>query len=232
MIADPQELDTGVERRAAEASRRPLHAAVDQELRAIFAEAPATAARREAAVESVSARVRPPPLLGWLGAVVGLSLVAVAVATLAAPESKPADPPVAAPMTAPSSDLSPGLVPDPAPQQRAAPPRSAPPRSAQTASRILATPQSAQRAQRATAGGCEGARGDVRARCLYPAVMRADRQLRDAYDRATRNGVPRSVMVSYRDRWSDMRRDARRDPDRVIAAYRRMATELDARGSR
>jgi hypothetical protein len=58
-------------------------------------------------------------------------------------------------------------------------------------------------------------------------LMAADRRLRAAYSHAIRAGVPRHVLVQYRDRWADLREDASWKPDRVAAGYGRMSDDLE-----
>ena len=54
----------------------------------------------------------------------------------------------------------------------------------------------------------------------------ADRQLRRAYARAVSAGVPRTILVDYRNRWADLRDEASWRPDRVAVGYRAMAGDL------
>src|SRR5450432_1276698 len=74
--------------------------------------------------------------------------------------------------------------------------------------------------------------GDRRPAALHAArpthadLLLADRRLRRAYARAIDAGVPRPVLVSYRDRWADLRHDASWRPDRVAAGYGAMAGDL------
>jgi hypothetical protein len=58
-------------------------------------------------------------------------------------------------------------------------------------------------------------------------LMAADRRLRAAYSHAIRAGVPRHVLVEYRDRWADLREDASWKPERVAAGYGRMSADLE-----
>jgi hypothetical protein len=90
---------------------------------------------------------------------------------------------------------------------------------------------------RAGASRCARLHGAARARCAYPAVIAADKRLRQAYSSATRAGVSRPVLVSYRNRWANLRRHASDQPGRVIDGYGLMARDLtrmarDARGRR
>jgi hypothetical protein len=67
--------------------------------------------------------------------------------------------------------------------------------------------------------------GPVR-RLAYGDVIVADQQLRRAYARAISAGVPRSILVDYRDRWDDLRQEANERPDRVVVGYRALAGDL------
>jgi hypothetical protein len=58
------------------------------------------------------------------------------------------------------------------------------------------------------------------------AVIQADRHLRDIYANAIRRGVPRAVLVDYRDRWVDLRDTETDDPRRLIQSYGALAYEL------
>src|SRR5438093_344817 len=55
--------------------------------------------------------------------------------------------------------------------------------------------------------------------CSYAALRAADTRLRRSYDRAIDAGVPRRVLVDYRERWADLRDDGRRHPDRLVRGY-------------
>ncbi|WP_310538678.1 hypothetical protein [Phenylobacterium sp.] len=74
--------------------------------------------------------------------------------------------------------------------------------------------------------GCRGLAGQRRQACFHAQVMSADRRLRRAYARAADARVARPIMVSYRNRWAGLRRQAIRDPARVVAGYSAMAAEL------
>jgi hypothetical protein len=125
----------------------------------------------------------------------------------------------------------------------AAAPAAAPPvrvtrvRAPAAARHAPARPSTAKAVVRARPVGCARLQGDARARCAYPAVLAADRRLRQAYSSATRAGVSRPVLVSYRNRWANLRRQATHEPRRVIDGYGVMARDLtrmarDARGRR
>jgi hypothetical protein len=200
------------------ASPRLLHSTVDEELRHIFASArsadPGGERRADMATGLSARRVRSG--VGPLGVVAGLVLMAVAAVSLMLPKA----PPAASAAVPVPAEITPELMPDPVVLK----PVAAPPRAVK---RTASTTEGRRTARVSSQGGCGGLRGDALARCLWPSVMSADRDLRRAYERAVRVGVSRSTLVSYRDRWSSLRRDAQRDPRRTISAYRRMAGDLD-----
>jgi hypothetical protein len=76
---------------------------------------------------------------------------------------------------------------------------------------------------------CDGMSGLDRARCMRPQLLRADEQLRDAYARATRAGVKRSMLKSYRNRWSRLLDQSNSDPAHVTSSLQEMAQQLDAK---
>lgn len=101
--------------------------------------------------------------------------------------------------------------------------------------------KSAQRIARTTSptaprarsqGLCDGMGGLDLARCMRPQILAADRQLRDAYRDAVRQGVDPRVLAAYERQWSTMRHRAISDPRGVTANYRQMAHELDAQAAR
>jgi hypothetical protein len=63
--------------------------------------------------------------------------------------------------------------------------------------------------------------------CDYGDVLAADSRLRGAYGAAVHAGVPRPVLVDYRDRWWSLRWQAPTDPSRAVQGYQQMADELD-----
>lgn len=72
----------------------------------------------------------------------------------------------------------------------------------------------------------------VRASCMYPDILAADKELRIAYARASASGVSVRLLRQFRDRWWQVRRDVASDPDYATEAYRQLARELDiARGN-
>jgi hypothetical protein len=58
-------------------------------------------------------------------------------------------------------------------------------------------------------------------------VVAADRALRRAYARAIRAGASHEVLVAYRDRWEDLREQARFDPRGAAGGYWRLSERLD-----
>jgi hypothetical protein len=63
-------------------------------------------------------------------------------------------------------------------------------------------------------------------------LIAADRRLRVAYAHAVRAGVPRHVLVSYRNRWADLRNDANWRPAQVVAGYGEMSADLERMAQR
>ena len=70
------------------------------------------------------------------------------------------------------------------------------------------------------------------ARCSHADLMAADRRLRKAYSRAVSAGVPRAVLVNYRNRWASLRHDAVYRPDRVANGYGAMTGDLNRMANR
>lgn len=220
--------------------RRELSRAVRADLEEIFRPVSPTAAARPPRVRifvgrSAEARERSPARWGALAAAafVGLAAGALIVKppeflrSTPAAQTAPAAVTVAsiAPIPAPARAPGPAIAwPEPpvattAPAKaEAAPVKADAPRAAR--------PKPAKAVIRKSGSRCEGLRGDNRARCAYPAVIAADRRLRQAYASATRAGVPRATLVSYRNRWASLRHRADSDPGRVIAGYQDMAGDL------
>lgn len=220
--------------------RRELSRAVRADLEEIFRPVTPSAASRPPRVRtfagrSAEARERSPARWGALAAAALLGVAAGALMVQPPIPGRPA--PVAqapaaltvasvAPAPAPAPASAPGpAIPWPEPPPTAAPAKiQAQPTKA--AAPRAAKPKPAKAVARKSGSRCEGLRGDNRARCAYPAVIAADRRLRQAYASATRAGVPRATLVSYRNRWASLRHRADRDPGRVIAGYQDMAGDL------
>lgn len=121
---------------------------------------------------------------------------------------------------------------DPAPKPPTAAPAAkaaAPPAAERAASASRAARSQQSRSAPRTsekASSCAGLTGAAEQRCAYPKLLAADRRLRHAYERAAEAKVPRQALVSYQRRWSRLRGEARRDPERVARAYDRLAAEL------
>jgi len=93
------------------------------------------------------------------------------------------------------------------------------------------TADAATQTRTAADGPCDGLSLPARVRCLYPAVLSADEQLRQSYDAAVRARVEPAVLLRYQDLWENLRRRAGAEPQRVIDSYREMARALDQMAS-
>ena len=56
----------------------------------------------------------------------------------------------------------------------------------------------------------------------------ADQRLRRAYHAAVEAGLPRRVLLSYRQDWADARKRATSNPGKLVARYHRLADELSS----
>ena len=124
-----------------------------------------------------------------------------------APTSRIASAPVAVAPTAATRPVPPvarAEVPTRPPAQRVRPER-----AAQAERRLLPTP-------------------GARASQIYPEILGADRELREAYARAEYVGLDPKILRLFRDRWWQVRKDAESDPAYVTEAYYQLARELDA----
>jgi hypothetical protein len=63
--------------------------------------------------------------------------------------------------------------------------------------------------------------------CGKSDVAAAERRLRTAYNAASRAGVSRSVLASYKTRWDTQKRRATRSPRTTVRSFRAMAVELN-----
>lgn len=72
----------------------------------------------------------------------------------------------------------------------------------------------------------------ARARCMRPQLLRADRALRSAYASATRAGVDRKTLKSYRNRWSRVLEESNADPVYVTASLQEMTRRLNTKRTR
>jgi type IV secretory pathway VirB10-like protein len=235
------------EKRSAEdpqTARQTLSSSVSAELEAIFhppkGAAPPAGSSAVRGFGGARTASQPHGRAARLGALAAAALVGLGVGAAVmdrrAPEPRPApqatrsvpvvvaqrpEPPAPAaaadPLPAPVWPATPGPIAVTGP---AAEPRP------QAAKAVAKTKRSAAKIERAADGRCETLRGANRARCAYPQVLAADRKLRRAYAQATRAGVERARLVSYRNRWASLRHRADEQPMRVIAAYSDMAQDL------
>jgi hypothetical protein len=134
-------------------------------------------------------------------------------------QASPQTTPQAAPQTASVADSEPPLILAPpareaaaAPAIRAPRPRAALARAVRREPMPMAQPASCER--NAAGSGCRDA------------VIQADRHLRNVYASAIRRGVPRAVLIDYRDRWADLRESGSDDPVHLIRGYGALAYDL------
>ncbi|HVI33063.1 hypothetical protein [Phenylobacterium sp.] len=218
--------------------RRELSRTVRADLEEIFQPVSPAPAGRSPRVRifvgrSAEARERSPARWGALAAAAFVGLAAGAL-IVKPPDFRPSAPAASPPPAALTvASLAPTPTPAPPatraiawPEPPVATPAKAEPAPVKAAAPRTARPKPAKAVTRKGGSRCEGLRGDNRARCAYPSVIAADRRLRQAYASATRAGVPRATLVSYRNRWASLRHRADSDPGRVIAGYQDMAGDL------
>lgn len=226
---------------------------VSEEMGEIFARVGAPAAPARPSRPSAVSALRPERRGGGLktlmvGAAAGLAGLGAGVFMIHAPPepatpARAAAPVPAAPLKAPkavmpavvaqaslppvaTAPLQEPLAARPAPSSRAAdrpapakpaPERSGPIRPAQVKAarrEPLPVAQPASCEKNTSAPGCRRA------------VIQADRHLRNVYETAIRRGVPRAVLIDYRDRWADLRERDTDDPVRLIQSYGALAYDL------
>jgi hypothetical protein len=227
-----------------------LKRAVSADLEDIFQPAPARPETlrpgrvRSFAAAATARRERRPAQVGAMvaTALAGLALGAVltrtpqpAAASAPAPKAQQLARIDVPPVTAPPATVPPAaaqaavLTAQPAPTAET--PKAAPVRVAEARPRSERASRPAVRraSERRSSGSyaCNGLTRSAEARCAYPDVMAADRNLRAAYSRAVRAGVPRSTLVDYRSRWASLRHRADDQPAKVIYGYRAMARDLN-----
>jgi hypothetical protein len=166
--------------------------------------------------------------LPMIGGVAAAALAGVAVGSMLGERASPPAPSLAAgpapnviqPSPRPAAPLSPAP-----PVQLAAAPKPAPveaepevKKPVVKASAVKRKPKSPPRATRRHASRSE--------------VLAADRRLRRAYASAIRAGVPRPVLVSYRNRWDRLRRSAWDEPARLVRGYGALTRDLSAEAAR
>jgi uncharacterized protein YecT (DUF1311 family) len=218
-------------------ARGELSRSVADELGEIFQPAPETAAEpAPARAQAVQPNARAGA--GRAARFGGVAAAALAAVALGAVFLDTAPPRVVAAKDAPTVPLVVTEAPQPPPRADLPTPVFTPAETAEIATRPVTIKAAAKapparskpkvvKARSAPAAGrCDRLSGDARARCAYPEVMAADRRLRRAYAQATRAGVERARLVSYRNRWASLRHRADDQPTRVIAAYGDMAQDL------
>ena len=219
-------------------SHRPAVGSVASEMEAIFVAAtglpsrPRTepAPRPKARFLSPSAPSARKPAQGVAGALAAAALAGVALGAILSGSplalhrsaSAPAPAAVAAPERLPVSTGAPY-----APEPTLTVPLAVERRGLQRAvSPAVARPVVRQIAHRSAGDACRAAR------CTHSELMAADRRLRVAYAKAVRAGVPRPVLVSYRNRWASLRHDAVDRPNQVANGYGAMAGDLNRMAQR
>jgi len=149
------------------------------------------------------------------------------------------------PAPPPQAMLAQAAEPARAPEPSATEPSASGPSKAKTsADAAKATPvKSTERAERVKSGAkdrrvaeteraCARMNRHARARCMRPHILRADREMRSAYASATRAGVDRRTLKSYRNRWSRVLEESNSDPVYVTASLEEMTRRLHAKRAR
>lgn len=203
-------------------SHRAAAGDVARDMESIFGSAPAHAAppppRRSARRDAAPPEARGSRLaaVGGLAAAAFLGVAAGAFLMTDHAPTGPKPPLRALPVEIAQARAAPApgpIEPLPLPQslQAATPPGAAP---------VEAPPQvrpARVRASRHVTRGC----------CGYVQMAAADRRLRAAYAEAVRAGAPRPLLVSYRDRWAEVRRQGAHEPRRLVEGYGALAAGLD-----
>ncbi|HTK33860.1 MAG TPA: hypothetical protein VL358_01065 [Caulobacteraceae bacterium] len=135
----------------------------------------------------------------------------------AASVGRPPEPSSAAPATDPFGPETLVVGPTSPPAMRV--PAEQQPISARSYRRPGAAPRLSRPAARAGAARTRGC-------CTYEALRAADRRLRQSYQQAILAGVSHATLVAYRDRWADLRRRAKSEPERMVSGYGVLATGL------
>lgn len=111
-------------------------------------------------------------------------------------------------VTAPAAAAATAVAPVEAAEPK--PPAAQPPLDG--AAKAAPTPRSPRGAATAPTSICDGG-------CDYRDVLDANDRVHEAYERAVEAGVPRSVLVSYRNRWARIQRRAALRPAESIRRY-------------
>lgn len=136
------------------------------------------------------------------------------------PGPVPASPPAAV------ADAEPPLIIAQAPVETAETPVTVHPASRPKAASRMALARAAPRQEPPAVAQPASCEKDAASAGCRRAVIQADRHLRDVYERAIRRGVPRSVLVDYRDRWANLREDETDSPAHLIEDYGALAYDL------
>lgn len=199
------------------AARAALSRQIGAEMDAIFAgvrlaEAGPTRAYTRMAANDLHRRGG--PRLASLGAIAAAALVGVAGGALIgrSPDPRPRTAQVALATPAPVLPIE-VRTPEPAPLP-------------QTTLLPTVDPALVPAATRPKPAVTRAAHSCAAGRCTRAEVMAADRRLRAAYARAIRAGVPRRVLVNYRDRWARLRWTSSDEPHRLVDGYRLLASGL------
>lgn len=198
--------------------------AVAADLSEIFADSrPAAVGAGDSAVRRLAPRTGSRFKPATIGALLAAGLVGVSAGALLARDAQPAakapEPAIAA-VTAPIPSPVPVPVPQPAaPVIQAA--ATEPPPTVEKAVEVKAKPK--LKPKKVKARPARASRADV---------LAADRRLRRAYDRAIRAGVPRPVLVDYRNRWNRLRRTTWDEPTQLVRGYDRLERGLSAEAGR
>jgi len=216
----------------ADAARMALAREVASDLGGIFAEAPA-AAHGPAKARPVAIERRAGAAVGRLSlAGVGAMAAAAFVGLAAGSALVSAHPGLGPSRAAPTSPPAAVAVPhyddsvEVASARARADARATPSAPAARPEPARPVRRGAEPVRLARADGCQ------RARCSRAEVMAADRRLRVAYSRAIRAGVPRPVLVSYRDRWARLRWQAADRPQRLVDGYLQLSSGLSREAAR
>lgn len=198
--------------------------AVAADLAEIFADSrPAAVGAGDSAVRRLAPRTGSRFKPATIGALLAAGLVGVSAGALLARDAQPAvkapEPAIAA-VTAPiPAPVPTPVAPPAAPVIQAA--ATEPPPAVQKAVEVKAKPK--PKPKKAKARPARASRADV---------LAADRRLRRAYDRAIRAGVPRPVLVDYRNRWNRLRRTTWDEPTQLVRGYDRLERGLSAEAGR
>lgn len=210
-----------------------LSRAVAADMTDIFAGVrPASPAAGESVVRRVSPRGGSRFKPATVGALLAAGLVGVSAGAMLErddPVVRQGAPVATAPIPAPAKAPEPAPAPQPvapgpapAPVIQASAPEPAPKADKAAATKPKAKPEKTK-PEKAKPRPARATRAEV---------LAADRRLRRAYDRAIRAGVPRPVLVDYRNRWNRLRRTTWNEPARLVRGYDRLERDLSQEAAR